>query len=95
MALRALQIEQSIPVAQQMRDRFGKPWDHAVEQGRMFGRTYLALAHRERGGVAKYLDSRQTRFKFRRDSQDWMNVTVRAAAALQTADVERRPTRPV
>jgi hypothetical protein len=76
-----------------MRDRFGEPWIHAVEQGRMFSRTCLALAHRERGGVSKYLDSPQTRFRFRRDVRDWMKVTMRAAATLQAEDATWRAKR--
>ena len=90
MARRAVEIEQSIRAAERMRDRFGEPWAHAVEQGRMFSRTYLALAHRERGGVSSYLESRQTRFKFHRNARDWMTMTLRAAATLQSEDAQWR-----
>jgi hypothetical protein len=90
MARRAIEIEQLIPAAERMRDRFGQPWGHAVEQGRMFSRTYLALAHRERGGVSSYLETRQTRFKFHRDAKDWLTMTLRAAATLHSEDAEWR-----
>jgi len=78
-----------------MRERFGEPWDHAVEQGRMFSGTYLALAHREERGLSKHLDLRQSRFKFRRDARDWMKMTSRAAATLQAEDAEWRAKRRV
>jgi hypothetical protein len=52
----------------------------------MFSRTYFAIAHRERGGVSRYLDSRRTRVKFRRDANDWAKVTIRAAETLQKED---------
>jgi hypothetical protein len=52
----------------------------------MFSRTCFAIAHRERGGVSQYLDSRHTRLKFRRDAKDWTKVTRRAAEILQDED---------
>lgn len=95
MARRAVEMERSIPAAERMRDRFGEPWDHAVEQGRMFSGTYLALAHRGTGGLSKYFDFRQSRFKFHSDARDWMKMTSRAAATLQAEDAEWRAKRRV
>jgi hypothetical protein len=40
--------------------------------------------------VSSYLESRQTRFKFHRDARDWMTVTLRAAATLQSEDAHWR-----
>jgi hypothetical protein len=87
MAQRALAVETLIPVAERMRDRMGLPsWRHAVEQGRMFSRTYLALAHGGSGGVADSLRSRRERWKFYSDARDWRKETRRALDALRMQD---------
>jgi hypothetical protein len=90
LASRALDIEVLMPVAERMRARLGGVWGHVVQQGRMFSRTYLALAHQERGGVAGYLATRKELSKFRKDAKDWERMTAQAAATMEVENRARR-----
>ncbi len=90
LARRALRIESLIPAVEELRDQLGhRSWAHAVEQGRMFSHTYLALAHGTSGRVADSLTTRRTRWKFHANARDWEKTTLRLGDVPRTQDAQQ------